>query len=197
MKKKIVVPQVWLGKDVKYTRGRKDNALTAAEYHTKMQLPTLAELRHAFFGKNLDGSFVSDDYRQSVLSKRGYGEWTSTFLQDGKLVIERPERVFCYEKHGLRIAEGGKVTKVELPPVGWTLEYDNPTGFPSRTSQKREDAEKVFGDDTSYFYYSDNGLRAVLRCFDRSDIGPFYVDADFVPDSWGWGFGGRECRRSE
>ena len=81
---KIVVPQFWLGRDVEYKRDRKNNPLSAAEYNYEMQLPTLAELRYAFFDR-------PNGYEQSAFSKRGCGEWTSTFLQDGKNAIERPE----------------------------------------------------------------------------------------------------------
>ncbi len=187
---KIVVPQFWLGKDVEYRqdRKRKSSALSPAEYNSQMQLPTLAELRHAFFGG-------SNDYKQSALSKRGYGEWTSTFLQDGKRAVERPENVVY--RNGDWVLEGGKVTPVELPPNGWVTEYDNPTGFPSRTSLKRKDAENVFGDDTSYFYRTTSGVRVVLRDFGPDDIGPFCVGAACGPGYKESGVGGRACRRSE
>lgn len=193
--KNVIIPEIYLGKDVKY-RTKNKKSLSAAEYQ-KFNPPTLAGLRHAFFDKNDDNSFVSPEYRQSVLSKRGYREWTSTFLRDGKEAVERPEKVFYDEEHNLWIAEGGKVIKVELPPDGWTLEYDIPTGFPSRTSSKRKDAEKVFGDDTSYFWKSDNGLRVVLRDFALDDDGPFCVDADYEPDRRYSDIGSRSCRRIE
>src|SRR3989338_11532828 len=185
---KIVVPQFWLGKDVEYRTDRKGHALSAAEYNSQMTLPTLAELRHAFFGG-------SDDYKQSVLSKRGYGEWTSTFLRDGREAIENPANVVY--RNGVWVLEGGKVTPVELPPDGWTLEYDKPTGFPSRTSQKRKDAKKVFGDDTSYFYRTTSGVRAVLRSFLLDDGGPFFVDAVCEPGGGGPGTGRRARSRPE
>ena len=149
-------------------------------------MPTLAELRHAFFGG-------SEDYKQSVLSKYGYGEWTSTFLRDDREAIENPSNVVY--RNGVWVLEGGKVSDVELPPNGWTLEYDKPTGFPSRTSQNRKDAEKVFGDDTSYFYRNMSGTRVVLRGFVLGDGGPFYVDADCGPDSRYSYVGGRACCR--
>ena len=185
---KIVVPQFWLGKDVEYRQDRKSNPLSAVEYNSQMTLPTLAELRHAFFGG-------SDDYKQSVLSKRGYGEWTSTFLRDGREAIENPANVVY--RNGVWVLEGGKVTPVELPPDGWTLEYDKPTGFPSRTSQKRKDAKKIFGDDTSYFYRTTSGVRAVLRSFLLDDGGPFFVDAVCEPGGGGSGIGRRAGRRPE
>ena len=134
---RVIVPQVWLGRDVQY---RTDEGVTlSAVDHQKFYPPALAELSHAFFDKNPDGSFVSPYYGLSVLSKRGLGEWTSTFLLDGKEAIERPEEVSYNGR--LWVAKGGKRTKVELPPWGWALEYDKPTGFPSRTSKNKEDAE--------------------------------------------------------
>jgi hypothetical protein len=137
--------------------------------------PTLAQLRHAFE--------TSAEIRADVLANRYRGEWTATFLRDGKEAIERPDNVFYDQKSGLWIAEGGKVTRVELPGEGWALEYDKPTGFPSRTSSKRKDAERVFGNDASYFWVDKNGLRAVRRSFDRfGGDGPFDVVADWRPD---------------
>ncbi len=189
----VIVPQVWLGADVEY---RTDNnlALTAADYQ-QFKPPTLAELRHAFFDRNPDGTFVSPEYRQSVLSNRGRGEWTSTFLRDGTEAIERPERVFYDRKSGLWIAEGGSVSKVKLPYNGWAVEYDTSTGFPSRTSKNRRDAEEKFGDDASYFSSDRNGLRAVLRGFSPDD-GPFLVSA-VRPGYWYSYVGSRSCRRSD
>ena len=188
---RIVIPQAWLARGIDYKTDRRGNVLTAADYQD-FKPATLAELRHAYFDKTGD-VFVSPDYRQSVLSNRGRGEWTSTFLQDGTRAIETPENVVY--RNGLWIAEGGKVTPVELPPNGWTLEYDKPTGFPSRTSQKRKDAEKIFGDDASYFYHADSGLRAVLRDFFLDDDGPFRVHAYCGPDYGCSSVGVRPCRR--
>ncbi len=213
---RIVVPAFSLG-NVEYRTDNRGSAFSAQEYHEAMQLPTLAELRHAYFDKTLvldreksqfddygnvvvpayTNVWVSPEYRQSVLSNRGRGEWTSTFLRDGEEVIEKPVRVSYDKKHGLWTAEGGSRNRLELPPNGWTLEYDKPTGFPSRTSQTRKDAERVFGDDTSYFYANRNGLRAVLRSFLLGDDGSFYVDADYGPGSRNSNVGGRVCRRSE
>ena len=180
-----VIPASRLGKKIEYRDNGKyyipifgNPGLSAAEYQD-FSPPTLAELRHAFFDKNPDGSFISPEYRESVFSEWGKGEWTSTFVRDRKEAIERPERVIS--KVSGWIAEGGKVTKVELPPNGWTLEYDKPTGLPSKTSQDRSDAEKLFGDDTSYFTCKPDGLKAVLRIFDVSNEGPFEVCAFFDP----------------
>lgn len=183
---RIVVPQFWLGSDIEYRKDRKDNSLSAAEYNSQMQLSTLAELRHAFFTNN--------DYRQSARSRKGRGEWTSTFLQDGKRAIEMPENVVY--RNGVWVVEGGKTILVELPPNGWTLEYDKPTGFPSRTSQNKKDAEKVFGDNASIYHSNSNGLMVVSRLFDVYGSGPFFVLANCKPDAVNSYVGGRACRRS-
>ena len=119
----LIVPQIWLARDVEYKTDRRGDVLTAAGYQDFYPL-TLAESRHAYFDKAGD-NFVSPDYRQSVLSNRGRGEWTSTFLRFGREAIEMPENVVY--RNGVWVVEGGKVTPVELPPDGWTLEYDKPT----------------------------------------------------------------------
>src|SRR3989338_3873919 len=192
---RIVVPALIPANDVEYkTDGRQH--LTAAAYQA-FNPSTLAGLRHAYFGKNHDGNFVAPEYRESVLSRHGGGEWTSTFLRDGRESIEQLGRGFYDDTHDLWVAEGGKATPVELPPNGWTLEYDKPTGFPSRTSQNIMDAKKIFGDDTSYFYATRNGLRAVWRDFALNGTGPFCVDADCEPDHRNSRIWGRACRRSE
>ncbi len=191
----IVVPQIWLGRDVEYRQIRGRTSLSADEYNREMQLPTLAELRHAYFDK-VDDRFVSPEYRESVQGKRGYGEWTSTFLRDGEEAIERPERITYDKKRGLWVVEGGKVTTVELPKEGWVVEYDKPTGLPSRTG-RIEDAEKVFGGDASYFYSRSRGLWVVLRSFDHGKLGPFYVHADYEPHGRASSVGGRASSGSE
>ena len=182
---KIVIPRFRLGEmEDRWKENYK--SFSAAEYISDMPLPTLAELRHAFFG----GFF---DYWQSVHSYRGFGEWTSTFLRDGKEVVERPGNLIC--RNGVWVLEGGKVTPVELPPDGWTLEYDIATGFPSRTSKDREDAEKIFGDDASRFWNNEDGVRPVARIFFHGEGGPFCVDAGCVPDRRYGNIKGRVCRR--
>lgn len=194
----IVIPQLatsGIKTDLVLGREVGDYRIQPQDLKVYRDAPTLAELRHAYFGKNPDGSFVSPEYRENVLSKRGYGEWASTFLRDGKEVVERPQNMEY--KNGVWRAEGGNVARVELPPEGWVLEYDVPTGFPTRTSQKREDAERVFGNDTSYFWYNNNGLKAVLRNFYRYDSGPFYVNAYYGPDNRSSSIGVRSASRLE
>ncbi|MBI3413134.1 MAG: hypothetical protein HY051_03575 [Candidatus Aenigmarchaeota archaeon] len=188
---RVVVPQVWLGRNVDY-RTANGHPFTAADYQ-KFNPPTLAELRRAYFDKNPDGSWISPEYRHSLPSQGVYGEWTSTFLRDGNEIVERPEKIYFDEVGGLWIAEGGKTSPIKLPNDGWTLEYDERTGFPSRTGS-RKDAKKLFGDDASYFCSTKNDLRAVLRVFSLGDEGLFYVYAGYDPDDWDSAVGVRSAR---
>lgn len=137
--------------------------------------PTLAQLRHGFeTNKKIRANIRGHKYR---------GQHTATFLRDGKEAVEMPETVYFDGERKLWVAEGDKVAKVELPPEGWATEYDKPTGFPSRTSERREDAVTAFGDDASYFWYYDNGLYAVGCAFGwRDEYGPFNVGALWQPD---------------
>ncbi len=141
--------------------------------------PTLAELLHAFFGRNPDGSWVSPEYRENMESESG--EFTSTFLQNGALSIERPESLSYDKKIGLWIAEGGNAVRIELPHDGWVVEYDEPTGWPSRTSPNKNDAKRAFGGDASYFSAIRKGLRAAAREYYVSDYGKFFINARFTP----------------
>ena len=194
--RKLIIPGFRLGIDVDY-RDTYSMPMSAVGYQ-QFNPPSLSGLRHAYFDK-VDGSYVSPGYRQSVLSRRGYGEWTSTWLRDGKEIVERPERIFHDGKRW--IAEGGTVIPVELPHNGWALEYNKSTGLPSETSMFRRDAEMIFGDDASYFYSMPDGLRAVLRgsnlyndgSCDVFAFGPFCVSAGSEPDSAYWRIGARSC----
>ena len=163
--------------------------------------PTPAELRHAFFDRNPDGTYVSEAHRQNVLDARNRGEWTSAFLHDGKELVVRPEKVFM-SAGDIYATEGGRVVRVETPPDGWVLEYDIPTGFPSRTLDDTEGliaAERIFGDDRSYFHAGRDGLRAIVCSngwFSRN-YGPFYVNAICNPNAHNSDFGVRSVRRHE
>ncbi len=185
--KKVVVPRFKLNKEVEYIKYHEHAILSAAGYNSKMTLPTLAELRHAFFGG-------SKDYKESVHKHSDFGEWTSTFLQDGKKIIENPDSIVYLD--GVWLVNGGKVKSIELPIDGWTLEYDKSTGFPSKTSQKRKDAEKIFGDDTSYFHVARKGVMAVLQRF-LDPYGPFYINATNSPGNSNKYIWGRMCYRSK
>lgn len=184
--------------------------ISAAEYNKKMTLPTLAELRHAFFGG-------ADDYRKSVFSNKVRGEWTSTYIQPrnpekGEIIPEgyTPITIIHFDNQTDRIFEDPKTRLWQIecvpnhafndryaPPNGWTLEYDKQTGFPIRTSRNREGAEEVFGGDASQFSVETEGVRAVL--LDRypyfGDNEPFCVNARLSPNTKFLTYAGRSCRR--
>ncbi len=188
---KLIIPEFQLGKFPEYRSKRNGDALSAAGYIMKMQLPTSAEITHAFFGG-------SKDYRQSLINENWCAEYTSTLLLGNRTLIERPEKLIC--RNGVWIAKDGKRTKVNLPESGWVLEYDKPTGLPIRTSSYREKAEKIFGDDTSYFLHEKKekkSLTVILRYFNIPYYGPFYLCADYELDFSSPSFAGRDCRRSE
>ncbi len=182
--KNLVLPKFYLGKYIEYRKNEENIALSAFEYYNQIKLPTLAELRHAF-------SVGSQGYKQSI-SLTDRGEWTSTFLQDGKMLIERPEKFV--DRNGMWVAEGGKKSSVELPDYGWVLKYDNITGLPKKTSPKKDDAKNIFGDDASYFSYLDSGLMPIMRYSD-SQYGPFYIYANYELHSRPSLVGGRSCHR--
>lgn len=186
----VIVPEVWIDEcmEVETKRIPLDKStltypemygedphylqyLTAAEY-LRLHPPTLAELRRAFFDKNPDGSYIAPEYRNSKYrgfncsSQRmegvGHAEWTATFLVNRSRAIELPEKVFYDREKKEWVIEGGKVTNIELPPDGYVVEYDGATGLATRTSQNREDAENVFGNDAPSFGVSRVGLVALL-----------------------------------
>ncbi len=135
-------------------------------------------LRHAFE--------TNPKIRTDILANECRGEWTSTFLRDGKYVVERPDEL-VYE-NGVWKAKGGVVRTFEhfpegeLPDDGWGLSYDKLTGFPDKTGHF-EEAREIFGDDASYFTANRIGLRAVWCESDWVvDGGPFSVDASWRPD---------------
>ena len=215
---RMIIPEVWLARDVEYRiDNQKGESISDADYyHEQMKLPTLAELRHAFFGG-------SDEYRQSVLSNRGKGEWTSTFKQSrephkGEVIpkrynpikiINRPESIFENPKSGLWVAEYCSKNAFDVlePPKGWVAKYCLETGYPEETVPIKEFAKYTFGDDVSYFQYSSNDLMAVLVYFNLYDYGRFCVEASYKPDdrlllNENQGYlmsviGGRTCRRTE
>ncbi len=183
---KVLVSSFWLSRNIRYRRNEEQSVLSAAEYHKEMSLPTLSQLRYAFFE-------VSPDYKEIVISRRKYGEWTSTFLNNGDTVIENPNKLIF--QNDIWRAEGGNVIAIKLPNNGWVTKYDKITGFPIETSQDKEDAQKVFGNYASYFSFNSKGMRAVLRDSDH-EHGPFYVNALNKPNNRHSDIGGRECRRS-
>ncbi|MFH0949253.1 MAG: hypothetical protein V1802_02090 [Candidatus Aenigmatarchaeota archaeon] len=268
---KTIIPDFYLG-DAEYRKDKNNAGLTSVAYNEQMQLPTLAELRHAYFGRlngqemgwhshDIDGElryfsncddWTSPKYRKDVLSNQGTHEWTATYLQDGKYIIDLLDaktftkgtnewleknldsRVLLKKLHeiiersgknfidlaekdgslkiplryllefvvpfepntaGYRIQRFDHIAAKTLPEEGWVLEYDRFTGFPSRTSHEKEDAEKIFGNDASYFFYNHNGLIAVMRNFTNNSLGPFYILANYGPEYRDSDVGGRSCHR--
>src|SRR3989338_6199867 len=186
---RLIIQKIWLRNPVYGIRGL---PASAAEYNRRMSLPTLAESVHTYFSKRRD--YVTGYAGQSARLLQGYGLWTSTFLDGTKKVLNIPENLVC--RKGVWIAEGGTTSPVELPPLGWALEYDKPTGFPSRTEPKREVAERFVDDEPSYFNYRNEGLKSVFHRRTKN-MGPFYINACNSPDSFLWEIGGRMCYRNE
>ncbi len=197
---KVIVPGANVG-GVEY-RTRKvwflERPLRIMEYQA-LNPPTLAQLRHAYFDKDASGKWACYEYRQIAREERN-SDLTSTFLLDGKQCVEHPTNLHREKTtyHGRErkvwIVEG-KVTSVELPPNGWILEFDKPTGLPSRTSYQYEDAEKIFGTDASAFRYSRKGLRAISRR-NLGFFGFFTVDATRNPLAPEF-HGARACKESK
>lgn len=119
----------------------------------KIIAPTLAEIVSAYYGKQKDGNFISNEFREVWGSEIHLPEWTSSYLKNETELIENPESFEYNIKTKTWDIHGGKISKVELPFPGWVLEFDKSTGLPSRTSTKREDAYNIFGDDASHFEY--------------------------------------------
>ncbi|MBI4019649.1 MAG: hypothetical protein HY364_05385 [Candidatus Aenigmarchaeota archaeon] len=142
-------------------------------------LPTIKDLVTAYFGRNEQG-WLSPAYRQAVHRDNGQGEWTSTYT-DGKIMIERPLRVYFDEKSEMWIAEGDNKIPVELPPDGWITEIDYVTGLPSRTSINKDDAVRTFGEDASYFSHpTPDGFSPIVRD-SLGRHGPFEIVASLEP----------------
>ena len=109
---RATIPAFSLG-SIEYRTGRSGNALSAASYMAQMQLPELAVLRHAYFdrasGEQMKWHYdkergvwepdhddwISPEYRQDVLSRRGRGEWTSTILHNKKECFNLSPCVFA------------------------------------------------------------------------------------------------------
>ncbi len=188
-----VVEDFSIGHNVNYLEDTKKTGFTSAcAYNAKIQLPTLAELKRAYFDKVQD-RFVSPEYRNSIVSNPSRGEWTATFLENGKTIIERP-RELVYE-YGFWRAIGGRRTEIGPPPNGWVVKYDDRTGFPIETSEDRKYAKEIFGDDASYFSSEKSGFRPVFVYFDSLNNSRFSISASFKLDQGNAKIGGRQCHR--
>ncbi len=97
--RKEIVPAVQMGMVLQFKKD-KEGALRAVDYLKRVEPPTLAEERHAYFdtksGQPMAWSYdnenkiyvperpddwLSPEFRQSIADTRGKGEWTSTFKQ--------------------------------------------------------------------------------------------------------------------
>ena len=182
-----IIPEVWISGKPELLLTEDPQPYSALEAQ-ELNPPTLAILTHAFFDD------VSPEYHSNVRSSPVSGEWTSTFVVDGNTSLERPEKIIYIPKFGIWLAEGGKRTKIELPPRGFALEYDKLTGFPSRTGSESE-AEKIFDSDRSFFSGVANGqLNPVLREYLIESLGPFYIKILNSPSIKHEHWGARRCR---
>jgi len=214
---KIIVPEFRLG-ELECRQDDWDKYISPAEWIKIKELPRLKELRHAFFDA-VDGTvitfernekgkyvptrtdYVSTEYRQSVLSRPGLAEWTSTFVKPrgphkGEVIPPgyRPVTIINLNRKKDRLFKKPQARDWEwqieygsrnafdrlAPPLGWTLEYDKETGLPIKTSPKLKDAEEVFGGDVSCFLAEINGVETVMRSFKLNDnYGPFCIDTRY------------------
>jgi len=176
---KVLRPEFWVADNISYLISSDHEPHSAAMYQ-EMKPPTLAEHVHAYFSKTGSGEFLCPEFRKNVRHHKGYGEWTSTFLKNGREMIERPDRVYYDLEINTWVAEGGKTRRIKLPETGWVLEFDKETGFPVRSTLNKADAHKIFGDDASFFNATRLGLAAVIRDYNMQ-LGPFCVLAHYGP----------------
>ncbi len=198
----VVMPQMFMSDVLLVQRagdGEGKKYLRACEYGFWSR-PTLAELTHGFFGKYLNGKFISRGLRENILEARD-AEWLATYaIKEGRKnrIISNPASVY-QAKSGRWKTKGGEDVLVSYVPEGWPIARDTRTGWPLEISEEKEQATGVYGNDASYFVpnTADGQLSAVLRLFDFLDSGPFCVGAYCVPDYRSSDIGGRACRRLE
>ncbi len=141
--------------------------LSAGQY-SHLNIPSLSELVRAYR--------TSEEFRSKALARRGYGEWTSTLLRDGKELIESP--VLRQEESGLWVVEDCCPVPVEIPEDGWVEEYDLRTGLPSKTVPRKTFASDEAHDrGMSYFFARRQGLVVVSVEHNELENGRFYVRA--------------------
>ncbi|MFH0837043.1 MAG: hypothetical protein V1870_02855 [Candidatus Aenigmatarchaeota archaeon] len=201
---KVVIPEFSLSKDIEKMRNRYEYIFSALEC-LQFNPPTLTELRHAFFDME-NGDFICPDFRENVFSlmDRGTSEWTSTFIQQSEegcshiILINRPYRIYINECNLLAAEyDGYNSFHVSIPPNGWVTKYDIETGWPLKTSEIREDAEKIFGNDSSYFHLTTpvNGIGSVCCAHSKHGNGPFYIHAGIGPCRYDGNVGMRSCSK--
>lgn len=178
---------------------------TAEDFKGRVKLPTLAVLRHAYFDKTPEGTWVSPEFRKAVLLNRDpesflpvLTEYTST-----QKTVRTAKKCEVVPKGYKPIAlenQGGNSFDVLEPPEGWVVRYCHETGYPEVTSQNRRDAGKVFGKDASYFHpgFRDWGVVIVGNWHDSRmpDKGRFPVGSFLYPNEPATLFntGGRRCK---
>ncbi len=158
-------------------------------------VPTLAQLQHAYFGKKDDGSFVCPEYRDQCRTSSGKGERTSTYIDLKKgLVIVNPEKIEYVKEDDDVHTEGGKVFRLgkDCPDIiaeikrnkscwvdAHVSEFDPITGLPSKlhdykTTQRIAEAciefDSVDANERGRPYYGLKAphFRSVLRLAKRS-----------------------------
>ncbi len=218
---RILVPEMTIADEIYFNRDENGKVYRGADYHNENpDAMTSAEAVHAYLDaedgtqmewhRNDKGVYVPESdawacpkYREAVKNQSGMGEWLSTFIEDDKRVIVRPERVFEHEKYGW-IADNGTVIWLdfEMPESSgdFILELCPITGLVKKVTKSREEAEERFGDDASRCYINDKdnreGLRQVCRyCLSYS--GPVYLSTLCTPGDRDDDLGSRSCRRSE
>lgn len=151
---------------------------------------TLADLLSAFSSKNQSSEFVNQEYRKSVVQNQGFGEGTSSFIQDGMLLFVEPSQISFTKKKGWQVEVDPKNRlKIELPVPprpdhNWIVEFDNTSYLPSKLGS-REQAQENFGADASRFWYINSGLRQVFVVYGSriSNCGPFAINATYLPNA--------------
>ena len=93
-----VVPNLLLGLNIDKINNQFGYVLSPIEAQS-YNPPALSELVHAYFGKDNDGENICPEYRRVAYEERETGEWTSTFVLQGRsshslTLVNRPKRFF-------------------------------------------------------------------------------------------------------
>lgn len=197
-----VIPDLSLGLNIDKITNQNGYVLSALEAQS-YRPPTLAELVHAYFGKDENGDHICPQYRRSVLREKETGEWTSTFIIQGEerdniILVNRPEEFFIDEYGQLSIEYSEKNSfEISNPPAGYIISIDSLTGWPVKTGD-RDAAMNALGGDFNYFQRPNkiNGISAVARFFYSLGKGTFYICTGINPTSYDGNIGVRTCRRA-
>lgn len=151
---------------------------------------TLADLLSAFSSKNQSSEYVNQEYRNSVVQNQGFGEGTSSFIQDGMFLLVEPSQITFTKNKGWQMEVDSKNRlKIELPVPprpdhNWIVEFDNVSYLPSKLGS-REQAQENFGADASRFWYISRGLMQIFVFYGSriSNCGPFAINATYLPNA--------------